>query len=129
MAKAQREKSGNAGKGNAGNANLMAAVSYVLFIVTGVIIYLMEKEDKYVRFHAMQSILLTVVLVVVNVVLNIAGMMFGFLTLGFGVVLFKIIWALYGLAVFLLWLFMMWKAYSGEKYKLPYIGDMAEKNA
>ncbi|MFH0974056.1 MAG: DUF4870 domain-containing protein [Candidatus Micrarchaeota archaeon] len=124
MAKARKKKSEYKS-----NANLTAAVSYVLFIVTGIIIYLMEKRNGYVRFHAMQSILLTVVLVVINVVLNIAGMMFGFLTLGFGVVLFKIIWALFGLAVFLLWLFLMWKAYSGEKYKLPLVGRMAEKNA
>ena len=111
------------------NANLMAAVSYFLGIITGLIVYLMEKNDKYVRFHAMQSILLTVALFIVSIVLGILSMVFAIATLGVGIFLLGIIYLLFWLACFLLWLFLMWKAYSGEKYKLPVIGDMAEKNA
>lgn len=94
-----------------------AMLAYLLGIVGGVVFYVISK-DSYVRFHAMQSILLSVALAIVYVIVWVLVIPFSFL--------FFFTWILY-LGVLVLWIVMMMKAYSGEKYKLPVIGDMAEK--
>ena len=98
------------------DANVAAALAYGLGWVTGLVFLAMERENRFVRFHAMQS---TIV--------------FGSLSLAF--VLLQSI-PLLGLllSVFIviplsavIWLLMMFKAYQGEHYKLPIAGDMAEQ--
>lgn len=105
------------GKSSLGlDANVAALLSYLGGFISGIIIFVLEKENKFVRFHAMQSLILfggffvlqiilvfTIVLIVVVPLVNIAGL--------------------------ILWVILMVKAYKGEMYKLPIIGDMAEKNA
>ncbi|HSB47708.1 MAG TPA: hypothetical protein VLD37_06880 [Candidatus Bilamarchaeum sp.] len=92
---------------------------------------LFRKNDAYAKFHAMQSILLTVALVVLSVLIGIGARVLDALPfLGWiaGLVLFALA-ALLNLAVFLLWLYLMWKAYAGEKWMLPLIGAEADKMA
>lgn len=126
------ESAGEVGKTSTGlEPKLAALLSYILGIVTGVVFYLIEKENKYVRFHALQSILFSVSYFVVWVALSIllailrvipvAGLVF--------VTLIGIAYAVLGLGWLVIWIILMVKAYSGEKYKLPVIGDIAEKNA
>ena len=98
------------------NANTAAALSYVLGFITGAYFY-MTSKDTYVRFHAMQSIILSVGLIVLDYVL-------GFIP-GLGTVLTSLI----GLGSLILFVVLIIKAYHGEKYKLPVIGDFAEKQA
>ncbi len=90
------------------NENIMAAVAYLLGFVSGIIIYLieMDKHDKsrYVMFHAVQAIMLGVVWFFISFV-PIIGQ----------------------LVIFISWVIMMYKAYTGEEYHLPVIGDFAEK--
>ena len=98
-----------------GNENVLGAVAYLLGFITGVILLLVEKNSKFVRFHAMQSTVLFGGLFVVNLVLGfipILGWLVGFIL---------------SLAAFVLWLVLMWKAFNGEMYKVPYVGDIAEK--
>ena len=92
-------------------------LAYLLGIVGGIVFYSISK-DSYVRFHAMQSILLSVAIVILYAVIFIVSIPFPFF--------FFLDWILY-LGVLALWIIMMLKAYNGEKYKLPVIGDMAEK--
>ncbi len=113
----------------ADDSKLMGAVAYFLGAITGVILYFVKSEDKYVKYHAVQSILLTIAVWIVMIVL---GAVFGLLTVanpllgaGLGLALFGLI----QLDFLLLWLYCMWKAYSGEKFKLPVIGDIAAKHA
>jgi uncharacterized membrane protein len=89
--------------------NTAAALSYIGFWVTGIIFLLIEKEP-FVRFHAMQSIIV-----------------FGILTLIWLFPLFWIFTPLIGIIGIVLWLLLIYKAYQGEKFKLPVIGDFAEK--
>jgi len=96
--------------------NTAAALSYVLGFITGLFFFLTSK-DKYVRFHAMQSIAMSIVLIVISYVLGFIPFL--------GVILSPLV----GLASLILWIIMIIKAYKGEKYKLPYIGDFAEKQA
>jgi uncharacterized membrane protein len=98
-----------------GNDNMLAAVSYLLGFVTGIIILLVEKKSSFVRFHAMQSIILFGGLFILNIALGFIPLL-GWLT---GFVL--------SLVGFVLWIVLMWKAFQGEKYKVPYVGDLAEK--
>lgn len=97
-----------------------AMLAYLLWIVGGIVFYAISK-DSYVRFHAMQSILFSVVFIAIDVVLGIFGVFIPYLGFGFG------IGSLVGLVAFVFWLVLMMKAYQGERYKLPILGDMAEK--
>lgn len=100
--------------------NVAALLSYVLGWVTGLIFFLIEK-DKFVRFHAMQSMILfgglTLLNIVISMLLGMTGFYFNFYFI------FRLIW----LAAVVLWIVLMIKAYQGEKFKLPVIGDIAEK--
>lgn len=98
-----------------GNENLMAAVAYLLGFITGIILLLVEKQSKFVRFHAMQSVILFGGLFVVN------------MALGFIPILGWLVGLLLSFAAFILWIVLMWKAFQGEMYKVPYVGDLAEK--
>ena len=103
--------------------NVAGLLCYVLGWVTGLIFFLMEKENKFVRFHAMQSIVVfgayTVIVIVLQIITFIPY-------LGF---LFLLLWILIGITAFVLWIILMVKAYQGEKFKLPWAGNFAEKQA
>ena len=96
------------------DANIAAALSYLVGFVTGVIFLLVEKENKFVRFHAMQSTILFAAIVVIDILLQLVPI------LGALVVIFVVI-----PASAILWLLLMFKAYQGEEFRLPLIGDMA----
>lgn len=110
------------------DSKLFGAIAYFMGLITGILVYLMKKEDKFARFHAVQSILFNVVLVVVMIALSVISMILATVTYGIGGICL-LLNPLIALGALILWLFLMWKAYSGEKYKLPMIGDMAEKYA
>lgn len=97
------------------NENLMAAASYLLGFVTGIIFLLLEKQSKFVRFHAMQSVILFGGIFVANI------------ALGFIPILGWLVGLFLSFAAFILWIVCMWKAFQGEMYKVPKIGDIAEK--
>jgi len=92
-------------------------LAYLLGIVGGIVFYAISK-DSYVRFHAMQSILFTIAMAVLYFVLFFLGLILP--------AIWIISWILY-LAIFALWILLLVKSYQGERYKLPIIGDMAEK--
>jgi uncharacterized membrane protein len=110
-------------------SKLFGALAYLLGIVTGIIVFIMKKDDKYAKFHAMQSILLGVAAFVVVVVLGIVGTIISFVpVIGWIIGIFiAILWFIIGLGLFVLWLLLMWRAYNGVKWKLPVIGERAEK--
>ena len=93
--------------------NTAAALSYVLGPITGVLFLVLEK-DKFVRFHAMQSIVFSIVGFVLNMVL------------GFTIVLALVLPILW-IAEFVLWLVLIYKAWQGEEYELPVIGKFSRQ--
>jgi uncharacterized membrane protein len=111
-----------------------AALSYIWIV--GLIFYFIEKENRFVRFHAMQSILfgitntvvmglLVVVAIIMTFAFGIGGAIVGG-ALGMIVNLLLIFWLI--ALVFLVGLiFAAVKAYQGQMFKLPIIGNMAEK--
>ena len=93
---------------------LAALLSYLAGFVTGIVFLVIEKENRYVRFHAMQSTIVSGGLFVLQWVLAF---------IPFLVMLVPLI----GLAGLVLWIVCMVKAYQGEKFKLPIVGDIAER--
>jgi uncharacterized membrane protein len=111
-------------------SNVAGALAYLVGLITGILFLMLEpyRQDRFVRFHAFQSILLNVVLIVFGIVWSyfITAMVF---SMGILWGLFSLVGTVVYLAFFILWLFMMYKAYNKEMYKLPIIGEIAEKQA
>lgn len=96
---------------------LAGLLCYLLGFVSGVVFLIVEKEDRYVRFHAYQS------------VATFAGLLVLSAVLGWVPVVGGIARALLGPASLILWIVLMVKAYQGERFKLPAVGDWAEQQA
>jgi uncharacterized membrane protein len=102
----------------------IAALTYLLGFVTGVIFLYLEPYDKdeFVRFHARQSIVFSIACFVVNIILSVfTAVLPG--PLG-GIIRFLQGLLNIGFAVF--WVFLMFKAYKGEKYRIPELADWAD---
>lgn len=127
----------NAGPGPAGMAyappaaastggmseNVAGALCYLLGVITGVIFLVIApyNQNKTVRFHAFQSIFLSVAYFVIQIAWSIVSVF----THGLGFLFYPLLL----LCFFVLWLYMMFSAYNNKKVKLPVIGDLAEKQA
>jgi uncharacterized membrane protein len=109
-------------------ANVAGLLSYVLGWITGLIFFLIEKENKFVRFHAMQSIITFGGLCVLSIAIAVFVGIFAAMGAGFLVPVLSLINGLLGILGLILWILLMIKAYQGEKFKLPVAGDIAEKN-
>ena len=121
------------------DANIAAAISYIWIV--GLIFFFLEKENRFIRFHAMQSVLYGIVWTVFMIVLIIVGMIFTFIGAALAATAGDAIGSLFGILVGVVWL-LIWvvplallvgliltavKAYQGQTVKLPIIGNMAEK--
>ena len=106
--------------------NLAGALSYLLGPITGIAFLLMEKKSAFVRFHAMQSTLVGAALIILNFALDILHAvllripLLGWLvSVGLALVV--------GLASLVLWLALMFMAFSGKEWELPVVGVEARK--
>jgi uncharacterized membrane protein len=115
--------------------NVAGALAYILGLVSGLFFYVTEDDNDFVRFHALQSIIFSVGAFILYWVLNtlMFSLFFGprmFIT-GGGVLfsLFSLVTSLISLALLGVWVFLMYKAYNGERYKLPVVGGLAEQNS
>ncbi len=93
--------------------NTEALLCYLFGFVSGFIFLIVEKENKFVRFHAMQSLVTFLGLFVLSIICHFVPV-FGTI-IGLALVPLQVI----------LWAVMMFKSYSGELYKLPVFGDFA----
>ena len=102
--------------------NMAGALAYLLGPITGIILLVVEKENRFVRFHAMQSTILSIGWIIISYGLRLflyvplLGWIVGILT---GLVL--------TLGGFILWVLLMWKAFQGEEWELPVVGEFARK--
>jgi uncharacterized membrane protein len=97
------------------NKNTAGALTYVLGPITGVVFLILEK-DPYVRFHAMQSIVVFISLFVLQWVLALT------------LILLPLV-PLIGIVSFVLWLILIYKAWQGEKWEVPVLGKFAKQLA
>ena len=94
--------------------NVAAALAYVLGWVSGVIVLMIEKNNKYVRFHAMQSIAVFVPLTVISFAAGYVPVIGGLIA-----------WLL-PIATLIIWIILIVTAAQGKEFKLPYISEFAE---
>jgi uncharacterized membrane protein len=107
-------------------ANVAGALAYVLGPITGVIFYVLERENRFVRFHAAQSIAVSCVMFVLGIVLAIVSSILGFVpVLGWLVAMLLSVGL--SLVSFVLWLFLMWQAYQGHEWEAPFAGGFARR--
>ena len=104
--------------------NVVGALAYVTFIPAIVFLVMQPyNKNRFIRFHSFQSIFFavawTVLWIVLSIVLHIPF-------LGWATIL---VWPIIWLGGFILWIVLVLKAYQGQMFKLPGIGDMAEKQA
>jgi uncharacterized membrane protein len=120
----------NSGGGTGLEPNVAGALSYVLGIVTGVIFVALER-NSFVRFHAFQSILLTVAWLAFWIIFTVVQTILSQIPfLGFLVLILGFLLSIgLGLGGMLLWVVLIIKAFQGERFALPYIGPMAERYA
>lgn len=95
------------------DSNIFGALSYLLGPLTGVIFFVIKNDDKFVRYHSLQSIVFFVATWVLQFILAITII---------GAILVPIVWLVNVLA----WLFSMYKAYQGEMHELPVVGKIVK---
>ena len=115
------------------DSNLAAALGYIIGIL-GLINFIIEKENKFVKFHGIQSVLYSVGIGAVFTVVWIVLVIFGVVLSAVSDVLGTIMWLINGLLFFAFFLamfggliFAAYKAYQGQLFKLPIVGNIAEK--
>jgi len=91
--------------------NTKALLTYAVGWITGLIFLLTEKDDKFIRFNAAQSVVVFGALTVFSMI-PVLGQLVGL-----------ILWPL----SFILWIVLMFKAYNGEKMELPIASDLARQ--
>ena len=94
-----------------------AALSYAVGLISGVIVLSVEKTDRYVRFHAWQSVLAFAAAAAISMLLPSVPVVGDW----------RIIRVLFLISVIALYVFLIVKALQGERHKLPVVGDLAEK--
>jgi len=105
--------------------NVAGALCYILGFISGIVFLLMEKDSRFVKFHAVQSIGISLALVIFNIIISSL----------YGIFSWSMFWlvatlsSLISLVALILWIFLIMKAFQGEIFKLPIIGDIAEKQA
>jgi uncharacterized membrane protein len=107
--------------------NVAGALCYLAGFITGILFLVWEpyRHDRFVRFHAFQSIFFNVAWVVLYLALGIFQSLLPW-TLWRLMAMFS---GLVSLALFCVGLWLMYRAYNNERFKLPIIGELAEKQA
>lgn len=95
--------------------NIAGLLCYLAGFVTGIIFLLIEKENRFVRFHAIQSIIVFGSVFVLGLVFTVIPLVGWLLSL------------LLSPLTLVLWIYLMWKAYQNEWTKIPVAGNLAEK--
>jgi uncharacterized membrane protein len=106
--------------------NLAGALAYLFAPLTGILFFVIEKENSFVRFHAAQSTIFGLGCIVAGVALAILGMILGMLPL-IGWLISSLISLAMGLGFFALWLFLIFQAFQGREWEVPVVGEQARR--
>lgn len=102
-------------------SRIHAVLAYVLAGFSGFVLLVLRREDRFVQFHALQSIVATICAIVVVVLLWLLSF---FPLLGF---LYRMLLRVFEFGLFLLWIYLLFQAYQGRWFRIPYIGKWAER--
>ncbi|HLX57788.1 MAG TPA: DUF4870 domain-containing protein, partial [Ktedonobacteraceae bacterium] len=103
------------------DANILAFLAYLFPVIGALIIFFMEKQNRFVRFHAMQALLCSAAVVVLEIVLGVLGSLP--LLWFFACIINPFV----GLALVVCWIILMINAFQGKYFKVPIVGDYAER--
>ena len=108
--------------------NLAGALAYILGLITGVLFLVIEpyKRDRFVRFHAMQSVMFSAFCLVFSIAWGILVSILSDINAWIALATFPVR-VLISLGFFGMWLFVMYQAHSGREYRIPVIGALAAK--
>jgi uncharacterized membrane protein len=106
------------------NYRVIAALSYLLGAITGVIFLYVEpyNGDEFVRFHARQSIIFSIAWFAVQI---IVGVFIAVMPHPISGLLAFLLW-IFNIGTAIFWVILMYKAYNGERYRIPELADWAE---
>jgi uncharacterized membrane protein len=109
-------------------SNVAAALACIP-LIGGIIFYILEKRDGFVRFYAMQSIMFGGAWILFDIVSKILFAIFGSIPAIGGILVFfwAIIQALIHIAFLVIWIIAMVKAFTNVRWDIPYVGPMARK--
>jgi uncharacterized membrane protein len=122
---------GNMNESSTGlQSNIAAVLAYLFGWISGIILLIIERNDNFVRFHAMQSVMFSAIIWIATAGLGILIRIFMFVPVVGSImrVLIGLVEAVIFIASVIFWIILMVKAYHGEWYKIPVIGDAAEAN-
>lgn len=106
--------------------NVAALLAYLFLLLGGIIFILIEKENKFVRFAAMQSIVLGILWAAIWFVLPILIGALAIATAGVGAIIALLV-PLISLGFLVIWIMLMVKAYQNQEWELPVVGKIARK--
>ena len=109
--------------------NVAGALSYLLGFLTGLVFFLIEEDDEFVRFHAAQSMVVFGGLFVLGIVVQVFTTVIGATAGLFGWLLalvFWLIWLVVSLGALVLWIFLMVRAYQGKTPRIPVAAGIAD---
>jgi len=109
------------------DSRLLAAIAYLPLLspIIPILLLLIKKKDPFIKFHSIQSIAFTIVLMVGGLLISFTSSIFALVTLGIGLLLILPILFVLGVIVVIAYLLLIYKAYKGEKFMLPFIGKWA----
>src|SRR5712691_5021502 len=109
-------------------SNVAAAIACIP-LIGGIIFYILEKRDGFVRFYAMQSIIFGGAWILFDIISKILFAIFGSIPAIGGILVFfwAIIQALIHIAFLVIWIIAMVKAFTNVRWEIPYIGPIARK--
>lgn len=111
-------------------SNVAAALAYALGFITGILFLAIEpyKHDRFVRFHAMQSVIYSVGCIVFSIAWSIVVAVISEFSTWIGLAMFPIRMVI-SLGFFGLWIYCMFQAYNRREFRIPFIGNLAAKQA
>jgi uncharacterized membrane protein len=109
-------------------SNIAAALACIP-LIGGIVFYILEKHDSFVRFYSMQSIILGGAWLLFSIAASIVGLIFRSIPVIAGILDFfwGIVVAIVNIAFVVLWIIATVKAFIGARWEIPYIGPMARK--
>jgi len=125
----QTQPTGQAPQGTSGLApNIASLLCYICSPITGIIFLLIEKENRDVIFHAWQSVAFGVAYIAVIILLEVLAAIMGLVASVLGIIVGFFV-PIVMIAAFIVWVVCLVKAYQGERWMIPVIGDFAAKKA
>ncbi|MCL2615592.1 MAG: hypothetical protein FWD30_02205 [Dehalococcoidia bacterium] len=113
-------------KTSSGLQENVAGLLCYIFWIASIFFLLTEKENKTVRFHAIQSLCLYVAAIAISIVISILNVIFMAINASLGFIS-MLLWFVFGFGIFIIWVLLIIRTYQSKLWQLPIIGNMAAK--